>query len=422
MSQHKCFSEDGNVIPKKAFKPRTSRRKAGRPRKRMITITDSKTNPFLSVPVDSPTIKSRSQRLGRGRPRRIVAGKLHKEPATETPIEEESEDSPIGKNTETNEDGPDRSKTNSSKPTTDTISVTEGSSFTVATNPAVVVKAVKENVVEIKIPEDEDTNDTIENMAPKLKKTKQECYVKAPPASIMEQYVTVHIPSMADGANKSLPVQLVPSSQGEIHIPNVSAAGQIQITPSANSAFQPITILESQPVALTVSQQEQLQSLGVTTDIIDLPVDIVTVTEEQAIACSEVGNTGSIEEQVYAEVVRSGAADQQTYINTETGEHIYVSSVMNVEPSYDNNNITDDKQKYSSAEVTEEQAYEMVVDATSYENVESDEQMYITVDSQIGEFGTNDGDEVLQGADLMNAAVEILPSGQVHEISLANVQ
>ena len=454
MSQHRCFSEDGSVIPKKAFKPRTSRRKAGRPRKRMITITDSKTNPFLSVPVDSPTIRTRSQRL-RGRPRRIVAGKLNKDLETETPVEEENEASPVEKEAEINEDDPDTSKSNSNTSTTDTMSVTEDSSFTVASNPTVVVKGVKENVVEIKIPESEETTASVETMPPKLKKMKQECYVKAPPASLMEQYVT----NMTKSGNKSIPVELIPTTQVDIQIPNGgsaglmqnisrsamtpshiqvtpstdgispclqitrSADGHLQIIPSASSAFQPITI--TQPVTLTVSQQEQLQSLGVgvTTDIIDLPVDIVTVTEEQAIACTEVGDTGStIEEQVYAEVVRSGAADQQAYINTETGEHIYVSSVMDVEPSYNNNEINEDKEKYTSADDVEEQTYE-IVDATPYENSEeSDEQMYVTVDSQIGEFGANDSDEVLQGADLMNAAVEILPPGQVHEISLANVQ
>ena len=369
------------------------------------------------MPVDSPTIKSRSQRTGKGRPRRIVAGKLNKELKTETLIEAESDASSVMTEIENTEDG---NKSSKSDHNLTSASALDDSPFTVASNPAVLVKAMKENVVEIKIPEDATTDAVADKSLPKAKKMKQECYVKAPPASLMEQFVTVHIPSVGDGEEKSIPVQLIPTSQAEIHIPNGSTAAQIQITPSANSAFQPITIFESQPVTLTVSQQEQLQSLGVTTtDIIDLPVDIVTVSEEQAIVCSEVVNTGS----AYTEVVRSGATDQQAYINTETGEHIYVSAVTDVEPSYINDDETVDKQKYPSADTADEQNYE-TVDEQSYENnEESEEQMYVTVDSQIGEFETNDGDEVLQGADnLMNAAVEILPSGQVHEISLANVQ
>lgn len=338
MKEHRCFNEDGQPIAKRAFKPRMNRRKAGRPRKKMITITDSKSNPFLSVPVDSPTIKSRPQRSARSRSKRIVAGKLNDElndaEQTKQP-DNKKEAEPVSVPIETHD--------------TNTVNAQTG----IVNNPTMIVKAVKENVVEVRIPET-GVIETVEDKGPKLKKPKPECYVKTPPASLMEHFVTVHLTNTVDTDGNSIQAHLIPTgtSQAEVHIPGGSSAAQIQISPSPNSAFQPITILETQPVTLTVSQQEQLQSLGVqslgvsSSDIIDIPVDIVTVSDEQAIVCSE--------------VVSSGAADEQTYV---------------------------------------------------------------TCDGQIEDFGTVEGDEVLHSADnLMNAAVEILPSGQVHEISLENVQ
>ena len=289
----------------------------------MITITDSKSNPFLSVPVDSPTIKTR-HRTPRSSAKKSVASNNNNVPS-------ESEQT--------------------TQPDTETDCETESVTIEtpdVVSNPAMVVKALKENIVEVRIPETE-VVETVQDKTPKPKKPKPECYVKTPAASLMEHFVTVHLTNAGDADGNSVQAHLIPAgtSQAEIHIPGGSAAAQIQISPSANSAFQPITILETQPVTLTVSQQEQLQSLGVSsTDVIDIPVDIVTVSDEQAIVCSE--------------VVNSGAADVQTYV---------------------------------------------------------------TCDGQIEDFTTADGDEVLHSADnLMNAAVEILPSGQVHEISLANVQ
>lgn len=395
LNQHKCFNEDGQAIPKRAFKPRINRRKAGRPRKRMITITDSKTNPFLSVPVDSPTIKSRSQRSGKSRTKRIVSGKVSDEQTTQPDCEVDTESPSVVMKTENLENVSVAATSNNNT----ALKVTSHPTVTVVNNPAMIVKAAKENIVEIKIPETTDMA-TTEDKAPKVKKPRQECYVKAPPASLMEHFVTVHLTSSADNRVQA---HLIPAgtSQAEIHIPGCSTTAQIQISPSVNSAFQPI-ILESQPVTLTVSQQEQLQSLGVTSaDVIDIPVDIVTVSDEQAIVCSEVVNSGSVEEQTY--VVSSGAADEQVYVSSETDEQNYV------------NTETADEENYVSADGADEQGY---VSAEA-----ADEQTYVTCNNQIEDFATAEGDEVLQGTDnLMNAAVEILPSGQVHEISLANVQ
>ena len=329
--EHKCFNEDGKPIAKRAFKPRMDRRKAGRPRKKMITITDSKSNPFLSVPVDSPTIKTRPHRSARVSAKKAAAAAAAAAEAAAATSEDNSASSEL-------------------EPPTQTPSETKGELSTVAIetadvvrDPAMVVTALKENIVEVSIPEAE-VMDSTTGKNKKVKKPKQECYVKTPPASIMEHYVTVHLTNAGDANGNSVQAHLIPAgtSQAEIHLPVASAPAQIQISPSSNSAFQPITILETQPVTLTVSQQEQLQSLNVSSsDVIDIPVDIVTVSDEQAIVCS-------------------GAADGQTYV---------------------------------------------------------------TCDEQIGEFSTADGDAVLHHADnLMNAAVEILPSNQVHEISLANVQ
>lgn len=140
-----------------------------------------------------------------------------------------------------------------------------------------------------------------------LKKPKPECYVKISPSlvpvSMVEHFVTVQLTTTRGEDGNEIQTQLIPASEIGGQIQFATPVPGLQIPSSAAATFHPIQIIEGQPMTLTVSQGEQLGDLGVgEPNVIDIPVDIVTVSNEEAMLCAqEVSNDAS--EQTYGTLV-----------------------------------------------------------------------------------------------------------------------
>ena len=143
-----------------------------------------------------------------------------------------------------------------------------------------------------------------------------ECYVKLPtsaiPASMVEHYVTVQLTGTGQGEVNEIQAQLIPTGDlaGQLHFS--TQPGQCQISPSASTPiFHPLQIIDSQPVTLTMTNSDQLTSLGVgDANVIDIPVDIVTVSDERALVCTqEVTSCGDSGEQTYASIGDYGTGE-----------------------------------------------------------------------------------------------------------------
>ena len=75
--------------------------------------------------------------------------------------------------------------------------------------------------------------------------------------------------------------------------------------------FHPLQIIDSQPVTLTMTPNDQLGTLGVgDANVIDIPVDIVTVADERTLVCTqEMANCGDSGEQTYASIADYGTGE-----------------------------------------------------------------------------------------------------------------
>lgn len=149
-------------------------------------------------------------------------------------------------------------------------------------------------------------------------KKKKECYVKIPtsvslpPAvSVVEQYVTVQYTST--GNCEEIQAHLIPASEiSQLQFPQ-SISGHVQISPSSSTAtFHPIQIIEGGGGTFTMSHGDQLAATYSVegANVIDIPVDIVTVTDGHTLVCSqEVTNAGDASEQTYTTIDDFGTAD-----------------------------------------------------------------------------------------------------------------
>ena len=283
--EHKCEDANGQIIRKRVFQPRRMKRKPGRPRK-IIRKQGLEGNTIII----NSTKKSGSERIvvqTAADEHQTKDEQTVKRSAPESTVVPES-DSCAGNVCET---------VSPEKAESITTVVLPEENMEIATL-ASSVNIPSTNVV-----------DTAEEIGTKGKKAKPECYVKAPPASmvpvsVVERYVTVHLTSTGQGDLSEMHAQLIPSGDftGQLQFSTALQNGQIQISPSSSGAtYHPLHIIEGQPVTLTVSQQDHLNALGVNeTEVIDIPVDIVTVSDDRGLVCSqEVTNTGDSGEQTY---------------------------------------------------------------------------------------------------------------------------
>ncbi|KAH3768625.1 hypothetical protein DPMN_169845 [Dreissena polymorpha] len=125
----------------------------------------------------------------------------------------------------------------------------------------------------------------------KPKRNKSECFVKTPPAnivpmSLVEQYITVQLTTTNGCDGSEIQAQLIPTADfnGQFQFHHSLPSGHFEIQ---RGAFHPIQIVDGQPMTLTVNEGDQLGKINVSQhDVIDIPVDIVTVSSDQTLVCN----------------------------------------------------------------------------------------------------------------------------------------
>ncbi|KAL3859643.1 hypothetical protein ACJMK2_009857, partial [Sinanodonta woodiana] len=286
-NDHKCKPrKDGQP---RVFKPRLYKRKAGRPRKKMITVTEE----MVKQNAENREPKKR------GRPRLHPVSKENKNDASKhlqgnvalsenASLEQSASSNSKGDKTisksvhlgsiqtssgvymEPSSDGMEMSQTDYSESNADNTYVT--------------------NESEVEIFKHTLTGDTDSDLdhrhsdRPKPKKSKVECYVRtAPPMSVVEHFVTVHLTNTAHGSGNAIQTHLIPTG----------TTTQI-LSPSSHAAFQPITIIETPTVHITVpasvsDHHDQIAALTTSASMDGIPVDIVTVSEDHTQEITAVG-------------------------------------------------------------------------------------------------------------------------------------
>ncbi|XP_052818932.1 zinc finger protein 341-like isoform X2 [Mya arenaria] len=168
----------------------------------------------------------------------------------------------------------------------------------------------------------------------KSKRRFTECYVQAPPASIVpvslvERYITVQLTTANNGEGGEFQAQLIPTGDlQQIQFTPVLQPGQFDLP---TSTYQTPYVIEGQPLTLTVGQGGQLGEVDVSEqNVMDIPVDIVTVSSEQALVCDQEVTTSSDhvvdEEQVY-----EGSADEVYHVDSNTEQTNYVEEIGDYE-------------------------------------------------------------------------------------------
>ncbi|KAL4233986.1 hypothetical protein ACF0H5_005641 [Mactra antiquata] len=278
--EHKCEGANGQIKKKRVFQPRRVKRKPGRPRKIMrAEVNKSKNLVFLEHSSGLYVMEK-------------------------SPKDNKDENTADVSNTEEDKlptivhiaDSPDKN----------------------SDDQEVRLETLQKEAENVDVHESvsKETGNADNEVQNTVKKPKPECYVKLSPAivpmSVVEGYVTVQLTSTNAGDNTELQTQLIPASElnGQIQFTAPVPGGHLQISPSSSSAhtFHPIQIIDGQPV-FTVSQGDQLTDLGVceTTGVIDIPVDIVTVSNDQAMLCAqEVTNSGDNADQGYPTLINYG--------------------------------------------------------------------------------------------------------------------
>jgi len=293
--EHKCPEGSENAVHQRVFRPRRIKRKPGRPRKIMKKAANSYVdakeinivnpgNLHENQAIIEKVVKESTATIGRGKKRARKSATVIEESTNEDRVKKEMEDF----------DEEDEKKVDQDQV------ISEG--------PEVVMTMQngEENVMYI-------------NSIPEQKKTKvskPECYVKAPSASIaappmpvVERYITLHF-TTANGCDggEQLQAQLIATGDlaGQIQFPAGLQAAQLGLQ---NGGLHPVQIIEGQPYTLAVSQGDSLENMNVESNVIDIPVDIVTVSNDQTLVCSqEEGAEGEGTAQVY-EIEDYGAGD-----------------------------------------------------------------------------------------------------------------
>lgn len=279
--EHRCVNAKGEWIKKRAFQPRRMRRKPGRPRK--VIKTDKSNQSSKNVYLNHSKEKQSSE-------------EGPKQDNIDVENRDKSENEPVDEEINTEESA-------KSESIEQTLGESQENSESLND---------KEQAESEYIEESEETRSYTEprdlDSEPAVKKPKTECYVKISPnlvpVSVVERYVTVQYTPTNSGDGTDIQTQVIPASELPGHIQFTSMpGGHIQISPSSSAtAFHPIQIIEGQQVTFTVSQSDQLGDMGVgEPSVIDIPVDIVTVSSDEAMLCAqEVTNDCDATEQGYS--------------------------------------------------------------------------------------------------------------------------
>lgn len=283
LREHRCIEGNETVVPQRAFKPRRVKRKPGRPRK--ILKRTNKYPDVKEINVLNPgNLKENQPVIDK-----VVKGNEEVEvKENNATMENKTNDNDIANSQSAETNGMEEDNSNDADIGSEVETVNKDSEEKTVNN--------AENVVYI---------NTVSEVK-KLKTSKPECYVKTPPASLavplsmVDRYITVQLTTTnaADGAE----IQAQFIATGDL--------GQ-QIQFPIQSALHPIQIIEAQPITLAVSQGDQLGDVNVEQNVIDIPVDIVSIPSDQALVCSqEEVNTADSEVtgQVY-EIEDYGTAD-----------------------------------------------------------------------------------------------------------------
>ena len=284
-AEHKCEDANGQLKKKRLFQPRKIKRKPGRPRK--VLKNDPKdTKGAKSLYLDHPKGKFLLENLEI----------MPKEGVKLSSVDKES--------TSTQEfDAKNDNTESSSNVSEEQIETSVDTQEDVAS-----MKIEHNNDVENR---SEDSPDIVEETESSkvIKKPKPECYVKISPTMVprmVERYVTVQLTTANGGDGGEIQAQLIPASEIGGQIQFTTSVPGLQISPSSSAAtFHPIQIIEGQPMTLTVSQGDHLGDIGVgESSVIDIPVDIVTVSNDEALLCAqEVTNDGDASDQQYGTLV-----------------------------------------------------------------------------------------------------------------------
>lgn len=282
--EHRCTEGSEQVAHPRVFRPRRVKRKPGRPRK-IVKKASNCTAGAREINVVNPGNQKENQAVIDNVVRSNQTISKRKNKAIERKGQQaKAETSNMG-------DDENESRTNTAEEAE--VGDTESSK---------VITSNTESVVFI---------NTLSEPS-KLKVSKPECYVKTPapslPASlpVVERYITVQLATTNNCDGGEIQAQLITAGDfsGQLQFP-----AQLELSPSGT--LHPIQIIESQPLALAVSQADQLGDVSVEQNVIDIPVDIVTVSNDQALVCSQ-EDSGSGEgegtAQVY-EIEDYGAGD-----------------------------------------------------------------------------------------------------------------
>lgn len=283
--EHRCTEGSEQVAHARVFRPRRVKRKPGRPRK-IVRKTSSCTAGAREINVVNPGNQKENQ---------VVIDNVVRSNQTTISKRKDIAIERTGQQVKTENSHMESDENESSTNTTEEADVGD-------TESSKVITSNTESVVFI---------NTISEPS-KLKVSKPECYVKTPapnlPASlpVAETYITVQLATTNNCDGGEIQAQLITAGDfgGQLQFP-----AQLELSPSG--ALHPIQIIESHPLALAVSQADQLGDVSVEQNVIDIPVDIVTVSNDQALVCSQ-EDSGSGEgegtAQVY-EIEDYGAGD-----------------------------------------------------------------------------------------------------------------
>lgn len=282
--EHKCEDANGQLKKKRLFQPRRVKRKPGRPRKIMKNDYSEEKVP-KNVYLEHGKAKFLIEKV------ELLQKNKEKETDSAKETDNEPETQQVNKDAENDDNVRDET-------------TSEGTSEeAVSTETEPEKEAETQSVSNTDIASETDT-------AKSAKKPKPECYVKISPTlvpvSMVERYVTVQLTTTNGGDGGEIQTQLIPASEIGGQIRFTAPVPGLQMSPSSSAtAFHPIQIIEGQPVTLTVSQGDQLGGLGVgDSNVIDIPVDIVTVSNDEAMLCAqEVTSEGEAAEQAYSALV-----------------------------------------------------------------------------------------------------------------------
>lgn len=281
--EHKCEDANGQLRKKRVFQPRRLKRKPGRPRK-VIKNDNLDGKSSKNVYLEHGKSKFLIEKV------QVMPKREEKQSVKDTEANLKVEGQVDNETVETVKD--------------EMVDTSRG--------------AVEENTdIELEPEEqgegqaDSDTNMLTDTENVKAaKKPKPECYVKISPTlvpvSMVERYVTVQLTTTNGGEDGEIQTQLIPASELGGQLRFTTPVPGLQMSPSSSATtFHPIQIIESQQVTLTVSQADQLSGMGVgESNVIDIPVDIVTVSNDEGMLCAqEVTNESDSVEQTYGTLV-----------------------------------------------------------------------------------------------------------------------